>query len=81
MKCLCVMDTENKSEELQSRRDFFKKAARGALPILGAMVLSSTPLLGHTVSHEEEIEYGCDFGCSGGCKGCLLYTSPSPRDA
>ena len=32
-----------KNEELQSRRDFFKKAAKGALPILGAIVLAGSP--------------------------------------
>lgn len=34
---------KNKNEELQSRRDFFKKAAKGVLPILGAVVLSGAP--------------------------------------
>ena len=28
----------DKNEELQSRRQFFKKAAKGALPILGASI-------------------------------------------
>jgi hypothetical protein len=28
---------ENKNKELQSRRDFFKKAAKSALPIIGAI--------------------------------------------
>lgn len=32
-----------KNEELQSRREFFKKAAKGALPILGAILLSGAP--------------------------------------
>lgn len=56
MKCLCVMDTKNKNEELQSRRDFFKKAARGALPILGAVVLSSMP---NVIKAAEESPMGC----------------------
>uniref|UniRef100_UPI003FEDF0F2 hypothetical protein n=1 Tax=Prevotella sp. TaxID=59823 RepID=UPI003FEDF0F2 len=30
---------KKKNEELQSRRDFFKKAAKGALPILGMVVV------------------------------------------
>lgn len=33
------------NNNIQSRREFFKKAAKGALPILGAIVLSNTPLL------------------------------------
>lgn len=35
------MVKNEKNEELQSRREFFKKAAKGALPILGAVVLAS----------------------------------------
>ena len=33
------MKKNGKNEELQSRREFFKKAAKGALPIFGAIVL------------------------------------------
>ena len=36
---------KGKNKEVQSRRDFFKKVAKGALPILGAVVLSSVPVL------------------------------------
>ena len=36
------MKKNGKNEELQSRREFFKRAAKGALPILaGAALLSS----------------------------------------
>lgn len=31
------MKRSKKDEELQSRREFFKKAAKGTLPILGAI--------------------------------------------
>ncbi|WP_182435865.1 hypothetical protein [Leyella stercorea] len=37
------MKKNEKNEELQSRREFFKKAAKGALPILGAILLSGAP--------------------------------------
>ena len=37
------MKKNEKKEELQSRREFFKKAAKGALPILGAILLSGAP--------------------------------------
>lgn len=60
------MDTKNKNEELQSRRDFFKKAAKTALPILGAIVLANTP---NIIKAEEDNPMGCDFGCSYGCQG------------
>lgn len=61
------MDMKNKNEELQSRREFFKKAAKTALPILGAIVLAGTPNL--LKAAEEETPMGCDFGCSYGCQG------------
>lgn len=38
-----IMKKNEKNEELQSRREFFKKAAKGALPILGAILLSGAP--------------------------------------
>lgn len=54
-----------KNEELQSRREFFKKAAKAALPVVGAVVLSSLPIA------EAKAQYGCDYNCSGSCsKGC-----------
>ncbi len=62
------MENKEKHEELQSRRDFFKKAAKTALPILGAIVLSSTLLLSQ--AHESKVEMGCDRGCSNSCYGC-----------
>lgn len=62
---------EKQNEELQSRRDFFKKAARGALPILGAVLLSNMP---NVVRAAEESPMGCTGTCYGactnGCKGC-----------
>lgn len=63
------MEEKNKKqrEELQSRRDFFKKAAKVALPVLGAIALSQVPILSQAKESEEEM--GCDWGCSGGCKG------------
>lgn len=59
------MKNKNHDEELQSRREFFKKAAKGALPILGTIILSNLP----NISNAEEVELGCDFGCTYGCKG------------
>ena len=50
------MEKENKNEGLQSRRDFFKKAAKNALPILGAIALIGTPKI---VKAEEVM--GCDW--------------------
>lgn len=61
------MEDKKKNEELQSRRQFFKKAAKGALPILGAIALSQAPFLSQ--AHESQNEMGCYYGCSGDCYG------------
>lgn len=55
------MENKNKNEELQSRREFFKSAAKAALPVLGAVVLSSLPI------SVQAAEMGCNFGCSYTC--------------
>ena len=53
-----------KQEELQSRREFFKSAAKAALPIVGAIVLSQLPI------KAQATEMGCSkYGC-GTCTGC-----------
>ena len=63
------MSNKNSSEELQSRREFFKKAAKAALPVVGAVVLSSLPIL------KSEAATGCwnadcEGSCNSGCQGC-----------
>lgn len=78
---------KSKNEELQSRREFFKKAVKGALPILGVIVFANAPAI---ISASEK-SMGCNYGCtavcstsacqgtcSGGCKttcsgGCKNY--------
>ena len=57
-----IMKKEN--NEIQSRREFFKKAAKGALPILGAVILASSPIISKAVEKEP---MGCEYGCAGGC--------------
>ncbi len=57
------MDNEIKKEELQSRREFFKKAAKAALPVVGAVVLSSLPIV------KSEATTWCTNGCMTGCDG------------
>lgn len=79
-------ENKNTNEELQSRREFFKRAAKAALPILGAVVLSSaapqllsaaTPSSGCSSNCDKQCSgcgtscfKGCSNGCSGGCTGC-----------
>lgn len=59
----------NKNEELQSRRQFFKRAAKTALPILGAIVLANMPI----IAKATETETGCS-GCGSSCSGSCKYT-------
>ena len=59
-----IMNKNGKNEELQSRREFFKKAAKGALPILGAIVLAGTPTIAKAVS---EAPMGCQYSCTAWC--------------
>ena len=62
---------KNKKEELQSRRDFFKKAAKSALPILGVIALSQIGLTscGDDDDDEPLSCKGCSGGCSNSCSG------------
>ncbi|MBP3743995.1 MAG: Cys-Xaa-Xaa-Xaa repeat radical SAM target protein [Prevotella sp.] len=60
------MKTKKKNAELQSRRDFFKKAAKSALPILGAVVLAGIPNI-QTLA--EQTPMGCSYNCSSTCQG------------
>lgn len=73
------MEKKNSNEELQSRREFFKSAAKAALPVVGAVVLSN-PLFaqkGGTVNFKVHPNrsysgYGCrdcTGACSGSCQG------------
>ncbi len=65
---------KERKEEIQSRREFFKKAVKGALPILGAIVLSNVPMSSNALQNESmNCNYNCTAwcadNCSGGCKG------------
>lgn len=81
---------ENKKEEVQSRREFFKSAAKKALPILGAIVLSNLPNIADASKVQSKSNsdsnaswcswcaYGCGDGCTscvGTCWGCTSCTS------
>lgn len=59
---------KKKNAEVQSRRDFFKKAAKAALPILGIAVLAGNPIL----AQASEMATGC--GCTGSCTGGCVNT-------
>lgn len=60
--------------KLKNRREFFKEAARKALPIIGAVALMSNPMIAKAVENETtDCSSGCYASCtgtcSGGCKG------------
>ena len=59
------MDTNKKNEELQSRREFFKNAAKGALPILGLVALANVP---GVLNAATEAPMGCTGTCYQGCR-------------
>ena len=61
------MDEKYKKEEVQSRRDFFKNAAKMALPFLAGVIIGGSPSIYNAVT---KVPTGCmDGSCSGGCKG------------
>ena len=62
------MTDKKKNEELQSRREFFKKAAKAVLPIVGAVALSNLPL-SSLATEKEDPETYCDWGCTNSCSG------------
>lgn len=67
------MENQNKKEEIQSRREFFKNAAKKSLPILGVMALLSNPVIARAVEKEtngcEDCWGKCDGSCYSTCKG------------
>ena len=53
------MKEKKKNEELQNRREFFKNKKKKALPIIGAIALSNTPVLAHAMEEDAEPS-GCN---------------------
>lgn len=68
------MHKNKKNEELQTRREFFKRAAKGALPILGISLFGPTILTSCEKDDPDDdggggSSNGCGKSCSGGCSG------------
>lgn len=61
------MKDKNQSDEIQSRRGFFKEAAKKALPVLGAIALASSPIIAKAADSNP---MGCS-GCMDTCLGCM----------
>lgn len=58
------MQKNVKNEELQSRREFFKKAAKGALPIIAGAILASNPAISEAAAMSCA---GCNNRCMNSC--------------
>ena len=68
------MKKKEKNEEIQSRREFFKQAAKKALPILGVVVLASIPIVTKaTETKTTDCNNTCSGSCTGACSGCSGY--------
>lgn len=75
------MQKNKKNEELQSRREFFKNAAKGALPILALTVLGPS-ILSSCEKDDDDDDNGdsckgsckgsCKTSCSGSCSGACI---------
>ena len=64
-KNLSFMSNKKQNEELQSRREFFKKAAKAALPMLGMIALADLPVISQAA--EVMAPTGCNRQCGGAC--------------
>ena len=69
---------KKENDEIQSRRDFFKKAAKAALPILAIVTLPS--ILTSCEPDDDGVTSGsssgcgkCNGSCSGGCDATCRY--------
>lgn len=64
------MEKDKKNQELQSRREFFKKAAKSTLPILAFAVVGPSLLSSCGEDDDEpDAPNGCGNSCSGSCEG------------
>lgn len=68
------MEKKDKNEELHSRREFFKKAAKAALPVVAAIVLAGSPAVVQAAEKAMGCNNGCTSTCMGGCKGTCSGT-------
>lgn len=63
------MEKKNQNEELQSRREFFKKAAKGVLPIIALLAVANNPIVAKTTKTMGCTIDACTATCMGACKG------------
>ena len=73
------MGKKNNYGEIQSRREFFKRAAKATLPILGIALLVSNPIASKAM--EVSSECGCSGNCTGSCTGgCRICCEGTCKD-
>ena len=71
------MEKNKRNIELQSRREFFKSAAKGALPIFTFTSLLTSVL---TSCGSDDCNNGCVGSCDGSCAGsCKTSCSGSEK--
>lgn len=58
---------KKKQEEIQSRREFFKNAAKAALPMLGVALLASNPIVAKAAETQMGCQYSCFYSCLNTC--------------
>lgn len=63
------MKEKKQIEEVQSRRQFFKQAAKKALPVIGAIAFINSPIFAQTMNN---VPMSCDNNCSKSCQGRCL---------
>ncbi|MBR0304212.1 MAG: Cys-Xaa-Xaa-Xaa repeat radical SAM target protein [Bacteroidales bacterium] len=64
------MDLNCIDDELQSRREFFKKGAKTVLPILGAVTIINIP----SIVQAQKTPMGCEYACSNSCEDSCLQS-------
>ena len=62
------MNKKKQKKELQTRREFFKDAAKSALPMIAGILLTVMPQVTNAKKTVMGCEIGCYTGCSRGCK-------------
>lgn len=73
-----VMKQKKTKEEFQSRREFFKKAAKAALPVVGAVLLSQVSAIPAFAATQCS---GCSGACVSTCSGTCMGTCKGSCDA
>lgn len=61
------MKNNKNNAELQSRREFFKNAAKSALPIFGVIALANMPMIVSAAEASSTSCAGCNNRCMNSC--------------